>query len=97
MGYIAREEGFTAMYKGFWPAIHRQLVFASLRVGVYKQITEWIKTPGQTTVSLGEKILSGLVAGAVGITVANVSALRQLGGRSFRRGRGFLADLCAFL
>lgn len=35
---IALNEGTLALYKGFWPAIHRQLVFASLRVGLYGQV-----------------------------------------------------------
>jgi hypothetical protein len=35
---IAANEGFFALYKGLWPAIHRQLVFASLRVGLYGQV-----------------------------------------------------------
>jgi solute carrier family 25 (mitochondrial uncoupling protein), member 8/9 len=34
---ILAEEGFAALYKGFWPAIHRQLVFASLRIGLYRE------------------------------------------------------------
>jgi phage-related tail protein len=38
MQLIAREEGVAALYKGFWPAIHRQIVFASLRIGLYKQV-----------------------------------------------------------
>lgn len=38
MRKIAAEEGVAALYKGFWPAIHRQLVFASLRIGLYKQV-----------------------------------------------------------
>lgn len=38
MRLIAQEEGVTALYKGLWPAIHRQLVFASLRIGLYKQV-----------------------------------------------------------
>ncbi len=39
MKYVAKEEGTIALYKGFWPAIQRQLVFASLRIGVYKQVS----------------------------------------------------------
>lgn len=38
VGKIAAEEGPIALYKGFWPAIHRQLVFASLRIGLYGQV-----------------------------------------------------------
>jgi solute carrier family 25 uncoupling protein 8/9 len=39
MKVIAREEGAAALYKGLWPAVHRQLVFASLRIGLYKQVS----------------------------------------------------------
>ncbi|RYG56961.1 solute carrier family 25 protein [archaeon] len=38
MSTVAAEEGITALYKGFWPAIHRQIVFASLRIGLYGQV-----------------------------------------------------------
>ena len=38
MRSIAREEGARALYKGMWPAMHRQLLFASLRVGLYGQV-----------------------------------------------------------
>lgn len=41
--HIAATEGPLALYKGFWPAIHRQLVFASLRVGLYRKVCP--KTP----------------------------------------------------
>jgi hypothetical protein len=41
MRLIARDEGTAALYKGFWPAIQRQLVFASLRIGLYKQVRLW--------------------------------------------------------
>ena len=35
---IVQEEGAGALYKGLWPAMHRQLLFASLRVGLYGQV-----------------------------------------------------------
>lgn len=72
MRTITVEEGVPALYKGLWPAIHRQLLFASLRVGLYGQISAYFRKPGETTVPLGTKILSGLVSGAIGIAVATV-------------------------
>ena len=36
---IVAEEGARGLYKGFWPAIHRQLIFASLRMGMYKKVS----------------------------------------------------------
>jgi solute carrier family 25 (mitochondrial uncoupling protein), member 8/9 len=73
--HIAANEGVTALYKGFWPAIHRQLVFASLRVGLYGQISSYFKKPGQDTVPLSSKVMAGLASGAIGITVANPTDL----------------------
>lgn len=114
---VVAEEGVAALYKGVWPALHRQLLFASLRVGLYgqvrrraagwcsvavprkspvdraaipppvvvaipppppvrptpdAQISAMFRQPGETRVSLSAKIMSGLVAGAIGITVATV-------------------------
>jgi len=71
---IGAEEGVAGLYKGLWPALHRQLVFASLRIGLYRYISEALRAPGET-VTLGGKVLSGLVSGAIGITVANPTDL----------------------
>jgi solute carrier family 25 uncoupling protein 8/9 len=71
---IAAEEGASGLYKGLWPALHRQLVFASLRIGLYRTISEALRAPGEA-VTLGGKVLSGLVSGAIGITVANPTDL----------------------
>jgi hypothetical protein len=65
---VAAEEGVAGLYKGLWPALQRQVVFASLRVGIYKEIGERLKEPGQATLSLGRKVLAGLISGALGIT-----------------------------
>jgi solute carrier family 25 uncoupling protein 8/9 len=73
MRRIVTEEGTRGLFKGLAPAIQRQLVFASLRIGLYAEITERLKTPGETNISLGRKIIAGLLSGAIGITVANVS------------------------
>jgi solute carrier family 25 uncoupling protein 8/9 len=71
---IAMEEGAAGLYKGLWPALHRQLVFASLRIGLYRYISEALRAPGEA-VTLSGKVLSGLVSGAIGITVANPTDL----------------------
>lgn len=67
MKKIAIEEGVSSLYKGFWPAIHRQLVFASLRVGIYKEIADRIRDPN-TAATLQQKIFAGLLSGGIGIT-----------------------------
>lgn len=75
MRRIAAEEGTLALYKGFWPALQRQLVFASLRIGLYKQISDAFRAPGATTIPLSAKVLSGLLSGAIGISIANPTDL----------------------
>lgn len=84
---VVAEEGAAGLYKGMVPALQRQLVFASLRVGIYREISERLREPGQATLSLGRKILAGLASGALGITCVCWPLLRHcaLGGSlSFR-------------
>ncbi len=85
---IVREEGARALYKGLWPALHRQLVFASLRIGLYKEISALFLRPGETSVSLDRKILSGLLSGAIGIAVANPTDLVKVRMQSDRARPG---------
>ena len=75
MGRVARTEGVLALYRGFWPAMHRQLLFASLRVGLYGQISALFAPPGGGAPSLTAKIAAGLAAGAIGITIATPTDL----------------------
>jgi len=67
MRKIVLDEGVLGLYKGVWPAIQRQLVFASLRVGIYKEISDRLREPNQA-VTLERKILAGLLSGAIGIS-----------------------------
>jgi solute carrier family 25 uncoupling protein 8/9 len=67
MGVIAKEEGPVALWKGLMPGLQRQLVNASLRIGLYEPIRNFVGA-GE---SLSRKILAGLMSGAIGIAVAN--------------------------
>jgi solute carrier family 25 uncoupling protein 8/9 len=75
MRSIVEQEGVRSLYKGFWPAIHRQLVFASLRVSLYRHITGLFVVPGEAALPLSTKVLAGLASGAIGILVANPTDL----------------------
>ena len=82
MRAIARDEGARGLFKGLAPAIQRQLVFASLRIGLYAEISARLREPGATVLSLERKIFAGLLSGAIGITVANVrGGARRAAGR----------------
>jgi solute carrier family 25 uncoupling protein 8/9 len=67
---IPKEEGFFKLWSGYAPGIQRQLVFASLRIGLYFPMRNIIAGDDPTP-SLWKKILTGLCTGAIGITVAN--------------------------
>lgn len=43
---IAREEGVRSLYSGIVPAIHRQLAFASIRIGLYDSVKKFYGDDG---------------------------------------------------
>lgn len=46
---VAREEGVRSLYSGLVPAIHRQLGFASIRIGLYDRVKELYGDDGRGT------------------------------------------------
>lgn len=73
---VAKEEGAGALWKGLGPGLHRQVINGGLRIGLYdpiKKSVAGVMSDGKDT--LGVKVVSGLVAGAVGITVASPTDL----------------------
>lgn len=85
MRQIVAEEGAGALWKGLSAGLQRQLVFASLRLSLYERIRDGVQSfrnggrlgsgAAAAPPSLDVKILSGLLAGALGITVANPTDL----------------------
>ena len=72
MKTIAGEEGFTALYSGLSPGLQRQFLFVGLGNGLYVPIRNAIcgdLEPGQYATG-PQKILAGLLTGAIAITVA---------------------------
>jgi len=77
IGVIAKEEGPQALWKGLVPGLLRQMVFASLRIGLYQPVREFYhKGPGEAP--LYKKILAGLTTGTIGISIANPTDLVKI-------------------
>eukprot|EP00744_Colponema_vietnamica_P004298 GILI01006447.1.p1 GENE.GILI01006447.1~~GILI01006447.1.p1 ORF type:complete len:323 (-),score=69.00 GILI01006447.1:78-1001(-) len=73
---IAKEEGVAAPWKGIAPGIQRQMVFASIRIGMYEPVRNfYCGADFQGDPPLLKKIAAGLTTGAIGITVANPTDL----------------------
>ena len=69
---IVAEEGFTSLFKGLTAGLQRQMVFASLRIGLYEPVKRLYVGENFTgMVPLTTRILAALTTGAIGISVAN--------------------------
>lgn len=69
---IHLEKGFKGFYRGLDSALLRQAVYASLRIGIYFNLNDWLiaRNNGETP-GAGQKALASLFAGAVGSAIAN--------------------------
>lgn len=74
---IAVEEGPTALFKGVVPGCLRQMVFASLRIGLYEPVRNFYHPEGGE-IPLYKKILAGFTTGTIGIAVANPTDLVKI-------------------
>jgi len=78
---IIREEGPTALWKGISPGLLRQIVFGSLRIGMYPTIRDfYIDHLGdeKRTATLGLRVLAGLTSGGLAISIASPTDLLKV-------------------
>ena len=69
---MIKEEGFASLYKGLSPGIQRQMVFASLRIGLYEPVKQfYVGKDHQGPISIFTRIAAALSTGAFAIMVAN--------------------------
>ena len=69
---MVAEEGFSSLYKGLSAGLQRQMVFASLRIGLYEPVKQMlVGKDHQGPISIFTRILAALTTGAFGILVAN--------------------------
>jgi solute carrier family 25 (mitochondrial uncoupling protein), member 8/9 len=74
---IAVEEGPQALWKGLAPGLLRQMVFATLRIGLYEPVRNFFHSePGE--IPIYKKIMAGLTTGTIGITIANPTDLVKI-------------------
>lgn len=70
---MAAEEGTSSLFKGLSAGLQRQMVFASLRIGLYEPVKRLYvgdKFDG-TLIPMHYRIAAGLTTGTIGIMVAN--------------------------
>ena len=69
---MIKEEGLFSLYKGIYAGLQRQMVYASLRTGLYEPIRNLICGKDfKGDIPLYKRIIAGLSSGAIGILVAN--------------------------
>ena len=69
---IIAEEGVGSLFQGLGAGLQRQIVFASLRIGLYEPVKNLIVGDNyQGMIPIGYRILAALCTGAIGIMVAN--------------------------
>lgn len=71
---MGRQEGLSSWWKGLPAGLHRQFVYASLRMAMYPHIRDRLnnqKGPIAMCPDLVRQILAGMSSGAIGMTIAN--------------------------
>lgn len=73
---VMSEGGIKSFYKGIDSAILRQVVYGTLRLGIFFNMTESMKKKnGGKNISAGQKALASIVAGGLGSFVGNPADL----------------------
>ncbi|CAD8198655.1 unnamed protein product [Paramecium octaurelia] len=69
---IYSEEGVSSLFKGLSAGIQRQLVFASIRIGLYEPMRDFFCGKDfKGDPPLSKKIYAGLATGGIGISIAS--------------------------
>ena len=69
---MVKEEGMASLFKGLNAGFQRQMVFASLRIGLYEPVKQfYVGKDHVGPISIFTRIAAALTTGAFGILVAN--------------------------
>eukprot|EP00743_Colponemidia_sp_Colp-15_P003056 GILK01003303.1.p1 GENE.GILK01003303.1~~GILK01003303.1.p1 ORF type:complete len:300 (-),score=38.34 GILK01003303.1:731-1630(-) len=95
MRKTVKNEGIGGLYKGLAPAVLRQAVYSSIRMGVYEPIRNAIAGDNPNP-SFLIKFASGASAGAIGSFVANPTDLVKIRMQADRTGTRYTSTAHAF-
>ncbi|XP_054793321.1 mitochondrial uncoupling protein 4-like [Prosopis cineraria] len=68
---ILRSEGVSALFSGVSATMLRQTLYSTTRMGLYDVLKQKWTDPDKGNISVGRKIVAGLIAGGVGAAVGN--------------------------
>ena len=72
MRTMLAEQGILSLYKGLNAGLQRQMVFASLRIGLYEPVKQmYVGKDHVGPISVFYRIAAALTTGAIGISIAN--------------------------
>ncbi|XP_068786924.1 dicarboxylate carrier UCP2-like [Struthio camelus] len=66
---MVKTEGPKSLYSGLVAGLHRQMSFASVRIGLYDSVKQ-VYTRGSERAGLGSRLLAGCTTGAMAVTLA---------------------------
>ncbi|XP_048855705.1 mitochondrial brown fat uncoupling protein 1 [Brienomyrus brachyistius] len=69
IGTMVRTEGPRSLYNGLVAGLHRQMAFASIRIGFYDSV-KLLYTGGRDNPGVGIRILAGCTTGAMAVSIA---------------------------
>ncbi|XP_061485086.1 putative mitochondrial transporter UCP3 [Rhineura floridana] len=67
---MVKMEGAKSLYNGLVAGLHRQMSFASIRIGLYDSVKQFYTPKGSDNASILTRLLAGCTTGAMAVTCA---------------------------
>ena len=75
---VAKTDGFRSLYKGLVPGIHRQLCFASIRIGLYDSVKKFYGDNDINNPKVIKKILASCTTGVFAVSLAQPTEVAKV-------------------
>ena len=75
---VVADEGLLALYKGWWPAAAREMLYSSLRFGLYAPVKGLLGSEDPRDTPFWKKLFAGGFAGGLGSGIANPTDLVKI-------------------